>query len=50
MKIAFYISCMFIGLVLAFSESSSMVPNFLGAISFFGSCVVLGSEINRRDI
>jgi hypothetical protein len=50
MKIASYISCMFIGLVLAFSESSSMVPNFLGAIGFFASCVAVGNEINRRDI
>ena len=47
MKIALAIIIMSLGLVFAFSESSSMIPNFLGAIAFLMSGVVLGNCIYR---
>ncbi len=45
MKIAFAIITMALGLLFAFSESSCMVPNFLGAIAFLMSGIVLGNCI-----
>ena len=48
MKIALAIITMSIGLLFAFSESSSMIPNFLGAIAFLLSGIVLGNCIYRR--
>ena len=48
MKIALAIITMALGLLFAFSESSSMIPNFLGAIAFLMSGIVLGNCIYRR--
>lgn len=49
MKIALAIITMVIGLLFAFSESPTptMIPNFLGAIAFLMSGVVLGNCIYR---
>lgn len=48
MKIALAIITMAFGLLFAFSESSSMIPNFLGSIAFLMSGVVLGNCIFRE--
>lgn len=48
MKIALAIITMALGLLFAFSESSSMIPNFLGAIAFLMAGIVLGNCIYRR--
>jgi len=47
MKIALAITTMAFGLLFAFSESSSMIPNFLGAIAFLMAGIVLGNCIHR---
>ena len=47
MKMALAIMTMSLGMLFAFSESSSMIPNFLGAIAFLMSGVVLGNCIYR---
>ena len=47
MKIALAIITMAFGLLFAFSESATMIPNFLGAIAFLLSGVVLGNCIYR---
>ena len=47
MKIALAIITMSLGLIFAFSESQTMIPNFLGAIAFMMSGVVLGNCIYR---
>jgi len=47
MKIALAIITMASGLLFAFSESSSMIPNFLGAIAFLMAGIVLGNCIYR---
>ena len=47
MKIALAIITMAFGLIFALSESGSMIPNFLGAIAFLMSGVVLGNCIYR---
>jgi len=47
MKIALAIITMALGLLFAFSESSSMIPNFLGAIAFLMAGIVLGNCIYR---
>ena len=46
MKIA--LAIMFIGIIFAFSESATMIPNFLGAIAFMISGIVVGNCIHRR--
>ena len=38
---------MALGLLFAFSESISMIPNFLGAIAFLMAGIVLGNCIYR---
>lgn len=43
MKIALAIITMALGLLFAFSESPTMIPNFLGAIAFLMACIVLGN-------
>jgi hypothetical protein len=48
MKIALVMVTMSLGLIFALSESSSMIPNFLGSIAFLMSGVVLGNCIHRR--
>ena len=48
MKIALAIITMAFGLLFAFSESSSMIPNFLGSIAFLMSGIVVGNYIYRR--
>ncbi len=45
MKMALAIITMSLGLIFAFSESSSMIPNFLGAIAFLMAGIVLGNCI-----
>ena len=47
MKMALAIITMAFGLLFAFSESSSIIPNFLGAIAFMMAGVVLGNCIYR---
>ena len=47
MKIALAIIIMSLGLVFAFSESQTMIPNFLGAIAFLMSGIVVGNCIYR---
>ena len=47
MKIALAIITMSLGLVFAFSESATMIPNFIGAIAFLMSGIVLGNCIYR---
>ena len=48
MKMALAIITMSLGLIFAFSESPTMIPNFLGAIAFLMSGVVVGNCIYRR--
>lgn len=48
MKMALAIITMSLGLLFAFSESATMIPNFLGAIAFLMSGVVLGNCIFRE--
>ena len=47
MKIALAIITMALGLIFAFSESATMIPNFFGAIAFMMAGVVLGNCIYR---
>jgi hypothetical protein len=47
MKMALAIITMAFGLLFAFSESSSMIPNFLGAIAFMMSGIAVGNCIYR---
>ena len=47
MKIALAIITMSLGLLFAFSESATMIPNFLGAIAFLISGIVVGNCIYR---
>ena len=47
MKIALAIITMALGLIFAFSESPTMIPNFLGAIAFMMSGIVVGNCIYR---
>ena len=47
MKIALAIITMSIGLLFAFSESATMIPNLLGAIAFLMSGIVVGNCIYR---
>lgn len=47
MKIALAIITMALGLIFAFSESATMIPNFLGAIAFMMSGIVVGNCIHR---
>ena len=47
MKMALAIITMSLGLLFAFSESSSMIPNFLGSIAFMMSGIVVGNCIYR---
>ena len=46
MKIA--LAIMAIGLLFAFSESATMIPNFFGAIAFLLSGVAVGNCIHRE--
>lgn len=47
MKIALAINTLTVGLLFAFSESISIIPNFLGAIAFLMAGIVLGNCIYR---
>ena len=46
MKIA--LAIMFIGIIFAFSESATMVPNFFGAIAFMFSGIYVGNFLHRN--
>ena len=48
MKIALAIITMALGLIFAFSESSSMLPNFFGAIAFMFSGIYVGNFLHRN--
>ena len=47
MKMALAIITMALGLIFAFSEYPTMIPNVLGAISFLMSGIVVGNCIYR---
>ena len=48
MKMALAIITMALGLIFAFSESATMIPNFFGAIAFLISGIVVGNCIHRE--
>ena len=47
MKIAFAIITMLLGLIFAFLESPTIIPNFMGAIAFFMAGIVVGNCLYR---